>query len=145
MRRCWEVVKAHTMKTLKARSRARSMRLSRCSWRPFDELAAALKRSEPTRQDARDAMEKSYAAVPCWIMLTWRVSESLPATLESFDVVIFDEASSPTSRRRLHSCAARRYSLSATTNRLAHWRSGIEERQLRFLRMQLSRGQYFAA
>jgi very-short-patch-repair endonuclease len=45
------------------------------------------------RQDARNAMEKSYAAVPCWIMPTWRISESLPASLGSFDVVIIDEAS----------------------------------------------------
>jgi len=45
------------------------------------------------RRDAREAMESSYAAVPCWIMPTWRISESLPATLSSFDLVIFDEAS----------------------------------------------------
>jgi very-short-patch-repair endonuclease len=38
-------------------------------------------------------MEKSYAAVPCWIMPTWRISESLPAALGSFDLVIIDEAS----------------------------------------------------
>lgn len=45
------------------------------------------------RRDARDAMQSSYAAVPCWIMPTWRISETLPATLGSFDLVIFDEAS----------------------------------------------------
>ena len=45
------------------------------------------------RRDARAAMETSYAAVPCWIMPSWRISESLPATLGSFDLVIFDEAS----------------------------------------------------
>jgi very-short-patch-repair endonuclease len=50
-------------------------------------------RARRFRQDARSAMEKSYAAVPCWIMPTWRISESLPASLGSFDVVIIDEAS----------------------------------------------------
>jgi len=50
-------------------------------------------RARRFRQDARNAMEKSYAAVPCWIMPTWRISESLPASLGSFDVVIIDEAS----------------------------------------------------
>jgi very-short-patch-repair endonuclease len=50
-------------------------------------------RARRFRKDARNAMEKSYAAVPCWIMPTWRISESLPASLGSFDVVIIDEAS----------------------------------------------------
>ncbi|HSO76754.1 MAG TPA: hypothetical protein VLU47_18150, partial [Blastocatellia bacterium] len=42
---------------------------------------------------ARTAMEQCYGAVPCWVMPTWRVSETLPAELGSFDVVIVDEAS----------------------------------------------------
>ncbi len=50
-------------------------------------------RARRFRQDARNAMENSFAAVPCWIMPTWRVSESLPASLGSFDLVIIDEAS----------------------------------------------------
>lgn len=50
-------------------------------------------RARRFRQDARSAMEKSYAAVPCWIMPSWRISESLPPALGSFDVVIIDEAS----------------------------------------------------
>ena len=50
-------------------------------------------RARRFRRNARDAMEKSYSAVPCWIMPTWRVSESLPAQLGSFDLVIVDEAS----------------------------------------------------
>jgi very-short-patch-repair endonuclease len=50
-------------------------------------------RARRFRRDARSAMEKSYAAVPCWIMPSWRISESLPAALGSFDVVIIDEAS----------------------------------------------------
>ncbi|PWT91166.1 MAG: DNA helicase, partial [Blastocatellia bacterium] len=50
-------------------------------------------RARRFRRDARSAMEKSYAAVPCWIMPTWRISENLPAVLGSFDLVIIDEAS----------------------------------------------------
>ena len=50
-------------------------------------------RAQRFRRDARAAMERSYSAVPCWIMPTWRVSESLPADLGSFDLVIVDEAS----------------------------------------------------
>lgn len=50
-------------------------------------------RAKRFRRDARDAMERCYNAVPCWIMPTWRVSENLPSDLNSFDLVIFDEAS----------------------------------------------------
>ena len=50
-------------------------------------------RAQRFRRDARAAMEKSYSAVPCWIMPSWRISESLPAVLGSFDLVIVDEAS----------------------------------------------------
>lgn len=50
-------------------------------------------RAQRFRKDARKAMERSYAAVPCWIMPTWRVSESLPAELGSFDLIVVDEAS----------------------------------------------------
>lgn len=50
-------------------------------------------RAQRFRRDARSAMEHSYAAVPCWIMPIWRISESLPPELGSFDVVIVDEAS----------------------------------------------------
>lgn len=50
-------------------------------------------RAHRYRRDARNAMEQSYAAVPCWIMPSWRASESLPSTIGSFDLVIVDEAS----------------------------------------------------
>jgi hypothetical protein len=45
------------------------------------------------RRTAREAMAKCYAAVPCWIMPTWRVAEQLPAELGALDLVIIDEAS----------------------------------------------------
>jgi very-short-patch-repair endonuclease len=45
------------------------------------------------RQDARNAASVATSAVPCWIMAHHRVSESLPAQLGVFDLVIIDEAS----------------------------------------------------
>ncbi|MFC5463028.1 AAA domain-containing protein [Massilia niabensis] len=45
------------------------------------------------RRDAQQAMVDAQAAVPCWIMSHARVSETLPATLGAFDLVIVDEAS----------------------------------------------------
>lgn len=45
------------------------------------------------RRDAQKAMVDAQAAVPCWIMSHARVSESLPAQLGAFDLVIVDEAS----------------------------------------------------
>ncbi len=51
------------------------------------------KRATRYRQDARYAANEAYAAIPCWIMPHHRVSESLPAQLGSFDLVIIDESS----------------------------------------------------
>jgi very-short-patch-repair endonuclease len=45
------------------------------------------------RRDAQKAMLDAQGAVPCWIMSHNKVSETLPATLGSFDLVIVDEAS----------------------------------------------------
>lgn len=45
------------------------------------------------RQNARVAAREANPAVPCWIMPHYRISESLPATLGCFDLVIIDEAS----------------------------------------------------
>lgn len=45
------------------------------------------------RQAAREALDVASRAVPCWIMPHWRASESLPARLGDFDLVIVDEAS----------------------------------------------------
>jgi very-short-patch-repair endonuclease len=51
------------------------------------------KRAARYRQDARNAAAEANAAIPCWIMPHYRVSESLPARLGCFDLVIIDEAS----------------------------------------------------
>lgn len=45
------------------------------------------------RKDASNAMKECYEGVPCWIMPGWRISETLPSTFGSFDLVIIDEAS----------------------------------------------------
>jgi very-short-patch-repair endonuclease len=51
------------------------------------------KRAFRYRRDARAAAAEAQRAVPCWIMPHYRVSESLPAQLGSFDLVVIDEAS----------------------------------------------------
>lgn len=45
------------------------------------------------RKEAREAMFEAYRAVPCWVMPQWRASESLPAEIGKFDLVVIDEAS----------------------------------------------------
>ena len=45
------------------------------------------------RRDARDAMLDAAGAVPCWIMSHAKISESMPADIGIFDLVIVDEAS----------------------------------------------------
>ncbi len=51
------------------------------------------KRAPRHKRDAYRAMQACYAGVPCWIMPTWRISESLPSEFGTFDLVIIDEAS----------------------------------------------------
>lgn len=51
------------------------------------------KRAPRHRRDAYRAMQDCYDGVPCWIMPTWRICESLPSEFGSFDLVIIDEAS----------------------------------------------------
>jgi very-short-patch-repair endonuclease len=45
------------------------------------------------RRDAQKAMHDAQNAVPCWVMSHTKVSETLPATIGSFDLVVVDEAS----------------------------------------------------
>lgn len=45
------------------------------------------------RKTAREAMTRAYQAVPCWVLPHWRVSETLPAEIGLFDLVVVDEAS----------------------------------------------------
>lgn len=45
------------------------------------------------RKDAQDALLQISSSIPCWIMSHFQVSETMPATLGMFDLVIVDEAS----------------------------------------------------
>ncbi|WP_194724092.1 AAA domain-containing protein [Noviherbaspirillum malthae] len=45
------------------------------------------------RKDAREAMQRAYQAVPCWVLPQWRVSETIPPIVGLFDLVVVDEAS----------------------------------------------------
>ena len=45
------------------------------------------------RSDLAKAMADCASAVPCWIMPTYRIAQSLPAEIGSFDLVVLDEAS----------------------------------------------------
>ena len=45
------------------------------------------------RRDARHHMTSAADAIPCWIMSHAKVSESIPADIGAFDLVIVDEAS----------------------------------------------------
>lgn len=45
------------------------------------------------RRTAREAMLRAYQAVPCWVLPHWRVSETIPAEIGLFDLVVIDEAS----------------------------------------------------
>lgn len=45
------------------------------------------------RRDAQQSMLDAAGAVPCWIMSHSKISESMPADIGAFDLVIVDEAS----------------------------------------------------
>ncbi len=49
--------------------------------------------AERYRRDAQQCMQDAASAVPCWIMSHARISESMPADIGAFDLVIVDEAS----------------------------------------------------
>lgn len=49
--------------------------------------------AERYRRDAQQCMQDAAGAVPCWIMSHAKVSESMPADIGTFDLVIVDEAS----------------------------------------------------
>jgi very-short-patch-repair endonuclease len=50
-------------------------------------------RARRYRKDAQEAMTRAYRAVPCWVLPQWRVSETIPAEIGLFDLVVIDEAS----------------------------------------------------
>ncbi|HEX3953474.1 MAG TPA: AAA domain-containing protein [Stellaceae bacterium] len=97
------------------------------------------------RRDARAAMEASYAAVPCWIMPTWRISESFPASLAPFDLVIFDEASQSDISALPALLRAKKVLIVGDDKQVSSTAAFIEEQKLRSLRMHYLDGQPFGA
>ena len=97
------------------------------------------------RRDARDAMEMSYAAVPCWIMPSWRISESLPSTLGSFDLVIIDEASQSDISALPAILRADKVLIVGDDKQVSPTAAFIEERAIRSLRMHYLDGQPFGS
>lgn len=51
------------------------------------------KYAEKHRREARQNMEKCRSAIPAWIMPLYRIHESVKPGIDSYDVVIIDEAS----------------------------------------------------
>ena len=103
------------------------------------------KRGPRIRRDARRAMEDCYAAVPCWIMPTWRVSESLPATLGAFDLVIVDEASQSGIEALPALIRGKKLMVVGDDKQVSPTASFIEERQILRLRHNFLEGQPHAS
>ena len=147
MRRLFhDVVRLRTLLTLKAR-------ITRKVDAALQMFLVAIRRigkgtgksASRLRRDAREAMESSYAAVPCWIMPTWRISESLPATLSSFDLVIFDEASQSDISALTAILRAKKVLIVGDDKQVSPTAAFIEEQKLRSLRMHYLDGQPFGA
>ena len=147
MRRLFhDVVRLRTLLTLKARITRRvdaALQMFLTAIRKIGKGTG--KSASRLRRDARDAMESSYAAVPCWIMPTWRVSESLPATLASFDLVIFDEASQSDIGALPALLRAKKVLIVGDDKQVSPTAAFIEEQKLRSLRMHYLDGQPFGA
>ena len=96
------------------------------------------------RGDARAAMLECMEAVPCWIMPTWRVSESLPATLGAFDLVIVDEASQSDVMALPALLRAKKVLVVGDNRQVSPSPIGLEERKLLQLRHSYLQEQPFA-
>lgn len=141
-----DVVRLRTLLTLKARITRRidaALQMFLTAIRRIGKGTG--KSASRLRRDARNAMETSYAAVPCWIMPSWRVSESLPATLGSFDLVIFDEASQSDIAALPALLRARKVLIVGDDKQVSPTAAFIEEQRLRSLRMHYLDGQPFGA
>lgn len=103
------------------------------------------KRATRYRGDAQKAMAQCMEAVPCWIMPTWRVSESLPPTLGSFDLVIIDEASQSDIMALPALMRGKKVLVVGDDRQVSPSNVGFEERKLLQLRHGFLRDQPFAA
>ncbi|MGE0278105.1 MAG: AAA domain-containing protein [Nitrospiraceae bacterium] len=140
------VVKLRTLLTLRARITRRvdaALQMFLTAIRKIGKGTG--KSASRLRRDARDAMESSYAAVPCWIMPSWRISESLPATLASFDLVIIDEASQSDIGVLPALLRAKKVLIVGDDKQVSPTAAFIEETKLRSLRMHYLDGQPFGA
>ena len=141
-----DVVRLRTLLTLKARITRRIDAALQMFLTAIRRIGRGTgKGASRLRRDARAAMETSYAAVPCWIMPSWRISESLPATLGSFDLVIFDEASQSDISALPALLRARRVLIVGDDKQVSPTAAFIEEQRLRSLRMHYLNGQPFGA
>jgi very-short-patch-repair endonuclease len=102
-------------------------------------------RARRYRSDAREAMEDCIPAVPCWIMPTWRVSETLPAELGMFDLLIVDEASQSDAMTLPALLRAKKTLVVGDDKQVSPALVGIEERRLLQLRDSYLRDQPFAS
>lgn len=102
-------------------------------------------RARRFRRNARDAMERSYSAVPCWIMPTSRISESLPADLGSFDLVIVDEASQSDIMALPALIRGKKVLIVGDDKQVSPTAAFIEERKILQLQHNYLKGQPFAA
>lgn len=103
------------------------------------------KRATRLRGDAREALRKCIDAVPCWIMPTWRISETLPSNLEAFDLVIVDEASQSDVMALPAILRAKQVLIVGDDRQVSPSTIGIEERKLLQIRHSFLKGQPFAA
>jgi very-short-patch-repair endonuclease/transcription elongation GreA/GreB family factor len=141
-----EVVRLRTLLTLKARITRRIDAALQMFLTAIRRIGRGTgKSASRLRRDARDAMETSYSAVPCWIMPSWRISESLPATLGSFDLVIFDEASQSDIAALPALLRAKKALIVGDDKQVSPTAAFIEEQRLRSLRMHHLDGQPFGA
>ncbi len=91
------------------------------------------KRAVRYRADARMAASLANPAVPCWIMAHYRVSESLPAELGCFDLVVIDEASQSDLAALPALLRARRVLIVGDDKQVSPEGVGLEEAKVRSL------------
>jgi very-short-patch-repair endonuclease len=88
------------------------------------------KRAYRYRRDARAAAEQAQGIVPCWIMPHHRVSDTLPAQLGAFDLVVIDEASQSDFSALPVLLRARKILVVGDDKQVAPQAAGIEEQRI---------------
>jgi very-short-patch-repair endonuclease len=101
-------------------------------------------RAQRYRGDAKKAMNDCIDSVPCWIMPTWRVAESIPPRIGVFDLVIIDEASQSDVVALPVLLRAKKMLIVGDDRQVSPSPIGLEERKLLQLRHSYLRDQPFA-